>query len=275
MTELIYQKSNIAFIGCGNMASAIIGGLVQSGWPASKVMASNPSAGKLDKLKDVYSIKVTHSNSEAAKFADIIVLAVKPQKLPDVCAQLAKISLADKLIISVAAGYTTSRLNKELNQQLMIVRAMPNTPALIQQGATGLYATPVVTEAAKQLSEKIFESVGITAWIKSEAQMDTVTAIAGSSPAYVFLLMQAMAEQAVASGIDEESALTLVTQAVSGAAQLAQASPEKTLIQLRREVTSPGGTTAAAITSFIDDNFEGIVKKAVQAATNRGKELGK
>lgn len=270
----ITNNHKIAFIGCGNMATAIISGLVSSGWPAQSIMASNPSSPKLEKLSNKYNILVTNDNKEAAGFADIIVLAVKPQKLTEVCSELSQCELSEKLVISVAAGFETKKIIAGLQQSPAIIRCMPNTPAFIGLSATGLFATESVSDGQKQLAESIFQAVGKCSWIDKESNMNIVTAIAGSSPAYVFLLMQSMIEQATASGLAQKTAFELVTQAVTGAAQLAQATPEKSLEKLRREVTSPGGTTAAAINSFQNDNFENIIKKAIQASIERGWELG-
>lgn len=266
--------NKIAFIGCGNMAKAIISGLVNSGWPADQIMASNPSQPKLDKLHKELSIQITQDNLVAAEFADTLVFAVKPQKLSGVCALLTELDFSNKLIISVAAGYKADNIAAYLGNNTAIVRAMPNTPALIGVGATGIYANERVSTQQKQLTNQIFDAIGSTDWVTDESHINIVTAVAGSSPAYVFLLMQSMIEQAVESGLSEKAAFNLVTQAVSGAAQLAQAIPEKSLNTLRTEVTSPGGTTAAAIQSFTSSNFEEIIKEAVKASIQRGIELG-
>ncbi len=268
------KNNRIAFIGCGNMAGAIIGGLVEAGWPVELIIASNPTNTKLEKLNQQYQIEVTNDNLKAAEFAQIIVLAVKPQKFPMVCQQLSTIDLSDKLIISIAAGVETNTIVFELKQKLAIVRCMPNTPSLIGLGASGLFANDKVSEAQKAMTDIIFKSVGQTTWINDEAKMNVVTAIAGSSPAYFFLMMQAMVEQAVESGLSPQDAFDLVTQSASGAAQLAQNNKTKSLQMLRQEVTSPGGTTAAAIQSFQHNDFENIVKNAVKASISRGFELG-
>ncbi|WP_444995530.1 pyrroline-5-carboxylate reductase [Aliikangiella sp. IMCC44359] len=273
-TNNISNGQKIAFIGCGNMANAIISGLIASGWPSKQIMASNPSNPKLDKLSSQFNIQTTNNNSEAADFGDIVVLAVKPQKLSQVCQQLAKVALNDRLIISVAAGYKADKMLNHLQQNTPVIRAMPNTPALIQCGATGLFATKTVSTEQKAIAESIFQAVGQTIWVSKESEIDIVTAIAGSSPAYIFLMMQSMIEEAVDQGMSEDNAFQLITQAVSGSAQLAQASPDKTLTTLRKEVTSPGGTTAAAITSLINDDFIDILKKAVKSSIQRAKELG-
>ena len=265
----------VSFIGCGNMAKAVISGLIESGWQPELVMASNPSSEKLVSLHEQYGLHITNNNREAAEFGDIVVLAVKPQKMPDVLPQLSHVDFADKFVISVAAGYMSAKIEAGLEQSVPLIRAMPNTPALIKLGATGMYATDKVTDKQKQIAQSMFEAIGETVWVEKESQIDIVTAIAGSSPAYAFLFMQSIIDQAVASGLNEDKAFKLVTQAMSGAAQLAQAKTDKSLAVLRKEVTSPGGTTAAAISSFMNDDFENIVKKAVKAAVTRGRELGK
>ena len=275
LNQSLLVNKKIAFIGCGNMANAIIGGLINAGCFASNIMASNPTNIKLEKLKQLYGLNTTNKNRDAVYFVEIIVLSVKPQKLTEVCKELSKLDLTKKLLISVAAGYQTEQISKHLNQSPAIVRSMPNTPALIGQGATGLFATSNVSVEQKQVADLIFQAVGQTSWIELESQMNIVTAIAGSSPAYFFLMMQSMIEQAVASGLSEKIAFELVTQSASGAAQLAQANTKQSLQQLREAVTSPGGTTAAAIESFQVSGFEEIVKKAVVSSISRGTELGK
>jgi pyrroline-5-carboxylate reductase len=267
----IETTKTISFIGCGNMAAAIIGGLVQSGWPSHAIMASNSSRPKLDALKESLNIAVTQDNQQALDFADIVVLAVKPQVLPQVCQQLNNIQ--QRLLISVAAGIPTQQIGLWLSQPAAVVRAMPNTPALIQQGATGLFANELVNAQQKHMAEIVFDAVGHSVWVEQESQMDLVTAIAGSSPAYFFLMMQAMLEQAVAGGIEEKAAFELISQSMLGAASLARARDDISLEQLRRSVTSPGGTTAAAIQSFQQHDFKGIIKQALAAAVNRGKAL--
>lgn len=269
-----FQDKKIAFIGAGNMARAIIAGLIEADWPAQNIFASNPSKEKLLSLQNKYQIHISQENQTAAEFADVLILAVKPQKLADVCSQLRHVDLTQKLIISIAAGFPINKINDSLNQSNAIVRVMPNTPSLIGKGVCGMFANTQTNDEQKQITETIFSAVGDYVWLIKESQMDIVTAIAGSSPAYVFLFMQAMIEQAVDAGLNESDAFQLVTQAVSGAAQLAQQTPKKSLHTLRKEVTSPGGTTAAAISSFKANDFEQIIKKAVKASIHRGKELG-
>ncbi len=269
-----FSQTDIAFIGAGNMSTAIIQGLVSSGADVAKITASNPSQSKLDQLKQQCEIRTTNDNLEAAKRADVIVLGVKPQKLPDVCKHLSQLDLTGKLIISVAAGVTVDAIANDLNQPLAIVRAMPNTPATVSAAATGMYANGATSESQKQITESIFASIGVTEWVENESLIDVVTGIAGSAPAYIFQFIQSMVDQAISEGMPAECARNLATQAVLGAAKLAQAKPESTLEELRIAVTSPGGTTAAALNSFAEDGFSNIIQKAVAAAVNRGRELG-
>lgn len=264
----------ISFIGCGNMASAIILGLVENGLTPQNIMASNRSSEKLDKIKSTSNILTTTNNREAAEFSDVIVISVKPQILPQVCGQLCDIDLSNKLVISIAAGITTDKIVRNLAQPVAVVRAMPNTPSTILEGATGLFANSHTSENQKNSATNIFSSIGIAEWVDKESLIDVVTAIAGSAPAYVFLFLQSMIEQAIDSGLAPTSARNLATQAVKGASQLAQTKSDESLQDLRKAVTSPGGTTAAAISSFEQDEFSNIIKKAVSAAINRSKELG-
>ncbi len=268
------SKNQISFIGCGNMAAAIIHGLIAQGMSPSHIQASNRSPEKLTQIKASTNILTTTDNYQAAEFADILLLAVKPQILPQVCEQLKSIDLSNKLIISIAAGITTDKILELLEQTVAVIRAMPNTPATISEGATGLFANQQTSQSQKRTAESIFTAIGQVEWVEQESLIDVVTAIAGSAPAYVFLFIQAMVEQAVKDGLDEKCARNLATQAVLGASKLAQMKSSETLQDLRQAVTSPAGTTAAAIASFEQNEFSNIIKKAVSAATNRGKELG-
>ncbi len=267
-------NNKISFIGCGNMASAIILGLVDKGLAPTNIKASNRGHEKLNKIKELSGILTTIDNRKAVEFSEVIVISVKPQILPLVCKQLNDIDLSNKLFISVAAGVTSDKIAELLNQPVAIVRAMPNTPASISESATGLFANNQTSQNQKDSAVAIFSTIGKTEWVEQESLIDVVTAIAGSAPAYVFLLIQAMVEQAINNGLDPIVARNLATQAVMGASKLAQIQSDDSLNELRKIVTSPGGTTAAAIASFEQNEFSNIIKKAISAAINRGKELG-
>jgi len=274
----------ISFIGCGNMASAIIHGLIANGLAAANILASNRGQKKLEVIKHSTGIQITTDNIKAVNFSDILILAVKPQILPQVCQQLSCIDLSNKLIISIAAGITTDKISQlcnqkspnqeSYNQELSIVRAMSNTPATVSEAATGLYANSKTSASQKIQATKIFDAIGLSQWVEKESLIDVITAIAGSSPAYVFLFIQAMVDQAVKQGLEATTARKLATQAVLGASKLAQKQSDQSLENLQKAVTSPGGTTAAAIDSFEQDDFSNIIKKAVAAAITKGKELG-
>ena len=272
--ESAQTNMKIGFIGCGNMTSAIVRGLVNNGMSANQIMASNRGIEKLEEIERQTGILTTQDNHLCAEFSDLLILSIKPQVLPKVCASLKEIDLSKKVIISVVAGITTTRISESLNQDLSIIRAMPNTPALISEGATGLFANQRTTDDQRQQVQLIFDSVGYTKWVEQEALIDVVTAIAGSAPAYFYMLMEAMTDQAVSDGLDYGSARKLVTQAVIGSGKLAQVNEKTSLLELRQKVTSPGGTTAAAIDSFEQNGFSNIIKQAVSAAVKRGKELG-
>jgi len=267
-------NTKIGFIGCGNMTSAIVRGLVNSDISPNQIMASNRGIEKLEQIKHETGIFTTQDNHLCASFCDFLILSIKPQVLPEVCAHLGTMDLSNKVIISVVAGITTTRISQSLEQDLPIIRAMPNTPALVSEGATGLFANNQTTDEQKRQVQLIFDSVGYTNWVEQESLIDVVTAIAGSAPAYIYMLMEAMTDQAVSDGLDYYSARKLVTQAVIGSGKLAQVNNETSLLELRQNVTSPGGTTAAAITCFEQNSFSNIIKQAVSAAVNRGKELG-
>jgi len=266
--------TKISFIGCGNMASAIVQGLVSTGMPADQIMASNPSNEKLKAIKSKTGILTTRDNIKAANFSDCLVLSIKPQILPKICEQLSSIDLTKKLIISVAAGVSSKKIGELLTQPLAVIRAMPNTPALVSEAATGLYANELSSKTERLKAEEIFLSIGEVKWVENESLIDVVTGISGSAPAYIFLFIQSMINQAVKQGLDPETARTLATQAVKGSALLAQNQNSTPLCELQKRVTSPGGTTEAAIKSFEENNFSNIIEQAVAAAISRGKELG-
>jgi pyrroline-5-carboxylate reductase len=266
-------ESTIAFIGGGNMARSLIGGLVARGTPASAIRVAEPVAELRDALVRDFGIKAFAYASEAADDAATWVLAIKPQAMRMVCEGLAPIAHARApSVISIAAGITTAQLERWLGSGIGVVRAMPNTPALLGAGVTGLFANTRVDAAGRQLAERLLATAGQTVWLDDEALMDAVTAVSGSGPAYVFLLAEAMIAAARNEGLPADAARILTLQTLLGAARMlteGDAGPA----ELRRRVTSPDGTTQAAIESFEAGGLRGLVATAIRAARERGREL--
>jgi pyrroline-5-carboxylate reductase len=263
----------ICFIGGGNMARSLIGGLIQRGTPATHLTVSEPVPELADALHRDFSVLVGSDNASMAKQAAIWVFAVKPQVMKTVCQHLAGLAQEKKpLIVSIAAGISANQLNQWLGGNLAVVRTMPNTPALLGAGATGLYANSNVNETDMQAVENLMQAAGITVRIENESLMDAVTAVSGSGPAYVFLLAEAMQAAGVAQGLSADAARALTHQTLLGAARMLTETDTPADV-LRQRVTSPGGTTQAAIESFEAQNFRGIVNTAIDAATKRGRAL--
>lgn len=255
------------------MASSLIGGLINNQYPADKITVSDPEQNKLSELERNYSINTTRDNQAAIKNADVVVLAVKPQVLHDICASIKDIALANRpLFISIAAGIRSTDIDRWLGNNHAIVRCMPNTPSLIQAGATGLFANTSTSDEQRNIANQILAAAGITLWVDDEAQLDAVTAVSGSGPAYFFLFMEAMQQAGIQLGLTEETASLLARQTALGAARMAIES-EDDPATLRAKVTSKGGTTAAAIASFEDNNFSEIIEQALIAARDRAIEL--
>lgn len=268
----LHQKT-IGFIGAGNMAQAIIHGLIKSGQPESEIIASNRSIEKINLLQNRYpELKSAANNKEVAEIADIIIVAVKPQTLQEALSPLQTLDLSNKLIVSVAAGVDCQTFESILSQPLRCVRTMPNTPATLGLSATGLFANGHCSDIDKTLAENIFSAIGVCSWVSQESQMNIVTAIAGSAPAYYFLFLDAICQSAIAQGLPAETAKDLAIQTALGAATMAQQS-DFSLDELRQQVTSPNGTTHAAITSFQHHQFDKIVDNAIRASVQRGLEL--
>jgi len=261
--------TNIAFLGAGNIAYAIAGGLVETGYPASNIVAADPVPSQLEKFAEK-GIGTATSNLAAADSADVVMLCVKPDTVKEVGEVLADDSQG-KLLISVAAGITTDSIAKWY-QNDSIVRCMPNTPSLIKRGMTGLYARPGVTTAQKELTDQIMGAVGKTAWFDAEADLDAVTAISGSGPAYFFYVMEVMEAAALKFGLDPEVTRELILQTALGASEMALNS-EHSLTQLRTNVTSKGGTTAAALDQLEQANIGEAFDKALVAARDRSIEM--
>ncbi len=272
-TPATLRDTSIAFIGGGNMARSLIGGLLRNGAFAEKIAVAEPNADLRAQLAADFGISVHADNADAAAAADLIVLAVKPQVMKAVCAGLRSVAQENQpLLVSIAAGIRIDQLDAWLGGGNAIVRCMPNTPALTSAGATGLCANARADAAQRALAQHVLEATGITRWIDDESQMDTVTAVSGSGPAYFFLLAEALEDAAVAQGLSRDAARELAAQTCFGAGKMLRES-DVAPSELRRRVTSPGGTTQAAIESFQADDFSAIVARAVAAATRRGAEL--
>jgi pyrroline-5-carboxylate reductase len=265
--------TSIAFIGGGNMARSLIGGLIKTGVPAANLRVAEPLAQARESLGRDFGVVTFDDNRLAATDADVLVLAVKPQVMPAIYHELRDTLQRNRpLLISIAAGVRIDQLERWFGSLLPIVRCMPNTPALIGAGATGLCANMRVTPQQREQAQHILDAVGITRWIDDEALMDTVTAISGSGPAYFFAFVEALEEAAVAQGMPRETARILATQTCLGAGRMLAESNESPAT-LRQRVTSPHGTTQAALESLGADQFPRIVARAVGAATRRGAEL--
>ncbi len=265
-------QAKITFIGAGNMASSIIGGLVAKGYPAAQITATDPYLPSLERVQQQFGIEVTQDNAAAAAAADVVVLAVKPQVMQQVAEGLSGSLGHQPLVISIAAGIDMRSLDLWLGNDLPIVRCMPNTPALVQLGATGLFGNDRLNDQQRQLADDILSAVGIVQWLENEALLDAVTAVSGSGPAYFFLFMEAMIDAGVAQGLSRDSATQLTLQTALGAAQLALGS-DVDVVELRRRVTSPNGTTEQAILSFEEEGLRAAVEKAMEACAERSREM--
>lgn len=267
------MNAKICFIGAGNMAKSLIGGLIASGYSANNILATDPNQDQRDALSSQFAIQTYADNAEALMHADIVVLAVKPQILRQVCAEIREtVQAGSPLMISVAAGIRTDDIDRWLGGNLAVVRTMPNTPALIQTGAIGLFANSQVTNEQQSQAEHIMRATGLTLWVEQESQIDVVTALSGSGPAYYFLFMEAMEQAAQEMGLDAKSAHLLTMQTALGAAKMVMESHHD-CAELRANVTSPNGTTEKAIQYFEANNLRTTVAGAMNAARNRAQEL--
>jgi pyrroline-5-carboxylate reductase len=263
----------ITMIGAGNMGSSLIGGLINNGHPADKLWATDPSMEKLVELKKNFGIRTTTDNAKAVQSADIVVFAVKPQMFAKAAIELANnIKSRKPLVLSIAAGIRESSIQHWLGGAAAIVRAMPNTPALIGCGAAALYANSYVTNDQRNMAESILRTVGVAVWLSDEKLMDTVTALSGSGPAYFFLIMETLQQVAEQFGLPAETARLLTMQTALGASRMAIESG-RPLDELRRNVTSPGGTTEKALSVLEEKNIRGIFQDALRAAILRSEEL--
>ncbi|PSD37857.1 pyrroline-5-carboxylate reductase [Acinetobacter radioresistens] len=260
---------NICFIGGGNMAQALIGGLLARGLPATRITVADP-VEQIRSLLQEKDIHVTEDNVAAIHDADVVVLAVKPQVLAKVLQPL-KGLFAGKLLISIVAGAQIATI-AELVESDQVVRIMPNTPALVQTGAHGLYASPAVQQMDRDLASQILASTGLTLWVNTEEQIDAVTAVSGSGPAYFFYMMESMIQAGKNLGLDEKVATALTLQTALGAAQMAITSSSSPS-ELRKNVTSPNGTTQAALEMFDRAQISQNIQAALAAAKKRSQEL--
>ena len=265
------MSDKIAFIGGGNMASAIIGGLIGQGMDAMKILVVEPYAPQQEKIKQDFGIEAFSAPNSMLAQAATVVWAVKPQSFK-VAAQQARAHTTTALHFSVMAGIRAGSMAQMLGTQ-RIVRSMPNTPALIGQGITAMFATPQVTTADRSAIEHIIESTGEYLWLDDETQLDAVTALSGSGPAYVFYFIEAMTQAGIDMGLPADQAAKLAKATFTGASALAHSATEPPSV-LRERVTSKGGTTYAAITSMEQDNVANTFMRAMHAARRRAKELG-
>ncbi len=265
----------VRFVGAGNMAASLIGGLIKRGFLPSQISASDPGHHQRQILTEKFGVHTYQGNNEHFGVPDVVILAVKPQ-IMKIVTQDIKYSVIETgaLVISIAAGIKVEHLEKWLSQDVSIVRTMPNTPALIGEGATGLFANDKVSKEQKHLTEGIMDSVGISHWVDEEFKIDIVTALSGSGPAYFFLFMEYMQKAAIELGLKPDVAAKLVEQTALGSAILAQRSMDSISL-LREKVTSPKGTTESALTSFNNNKLETTIKQAIEAAYERSVQLSK
>ncbi|WP_348767144.1 pyrroline-5-carboxylate reductase [uncultured Salinisphaera sp.] len=267
------MNTSIVFVGGGNMATSLISGLRNADWAGERITVVEPDEAKGQQLGADYGVNAVSNADSQSLNADVIVLAVKPQMMREVCQGLVE-PLADRrpLIVSIAAGVPIAGLRQWLGAEHAYVRCMPNTPSLIGAGATGLYAEDGVTDAQRDLADSILETAGMTAWVADESLLDAVTATSGSGPAYFFAFMEAMQAGAVELGLDEATARQLVLHTALGAARMAIESGDDPAT-LREKVTSPGGTTAAALEQYAAGDLNALVARAMQAAAGRADSL--
>ena len=267
------NNGKIVFIGGGNMARSLIGGLVADGLSADNIHVLDTQKAVLQTLKQTFAVQVHEDLASAVASADVIVLAVKPQQMQDGVKSLATVWPANALLISIAAGIRLADLGRWLQKDAAIVRAMPNTPSLVQAGATALFANNHVSEQQREQAEAILRAVGLALWLDNETKMDAVTALSGSGPAYFFLVMEAMENAAIELGLPQETARLLCLETAFGAAKMALES-DVPAATLRQQVTSPGGTTERAIHELEDGGLHGLFENALVAAALRARELG-
>jgi len=266
----------ITFLGGGNMATALIGGLRKQHYSAAAMQVVEPIEALRDNLTETFGVRCCAEIDKSAMSCEILVLAVKPQQARNALAPVAgafREQLTSQLVVSIAAGVRLADMSRWLGGYHQLVRCMPNTPAVIGAGITGLYADPAVDHEGRETAEKILRAVGNTLWVADEAQMDAVTAVSGSGPAYVFYFIEALQQAAQTLGFNPSAARVLAIETFVGAAKLAEQTPENVSV-LRERVTSKGGTTEAALNSFAASGIHEAILRGVKAAAERGRELG-
>ncbi len=264
----------ISFIGGGNMATSLVGGLVADGRDPASIYVTDVDTAKLEALADAYRVQTSTDNEEAVSLASAVVLAVKPQIMAPVVQAVAVPAKAHRpLFVSIAAGVRESDILRWLGFDAAIVRCMPNTPSLVGSGATALYANPVVSKGQRSLAESVLRAVGLTLWVDDENLLDVVTAVSGSGPAYYFLFMEYMERTGISMGLSKDDARTLTIQTAFGAAKMALESSDSPAT-LRTRVASRGGTTERALETLMTGGMEQLIHRAMEAARDRAVELG-
>ncbi len=269
------KNAQVAFIGAGNMARSLIGGLVANGWDPQTLSVADPDPDQLAALRQHFPVRTTSDNLAAMENCEVVLLAVKPQVMHQVALDLAApVRRGKPLVISIAAGIRSADLQRWLGGECALVRCMPNTPALVQSGATALYATKNTTADQRDIAETILRAVGLTVWLDDEEQIDAVTALSGSGPAYLFLVIEALQLAGEKLGLDTPTSRLLALQTAFGAAKMALESTES-VHTLCQRVTSPGGTTEAALAVLEQGELRELFNKALEAACDRSRELAK
>lgn len=269
------EKTRISFIGCGNMGRSLIGGLTNNGYPANCISGVDIDDTQRSLTNSLYGIEVLDNSADAIRGANVVVLAVKPQAVKDTLLPLQEIFSNEKpLLISIAAGIRLADLARWAGKELAVVRAMPNTPAIIGTGAAALCANNNVDENQHDIAESIMRSTGVVVWVDDEILIDAVTALSGSGPAYYFYIMEIMEKAGIQLGLSNEQARILTLQTALGAAKMALES-ENDPEALRKQVTSPGGTTEQALKILQDGKLDELIYKAIHAAFQRSQELAK
>jgi pyrroline-5-carboxylate reductase len=267
------RRPVVGFIGAGNMARSLAGGLLARGWPASRVLLADPDPGQRRLAEEALKVRTTADNDEVVARAQLLVLAVKPQVMAAVARGIAgALARHRPLVISIAAGIRLADLSRWLGTELPLVRAMPNTPALVGAGACGLYANPLADAGARAAAEAVLRAVGDAVWLDDESQLDAVTALSGSGPAYFFRFMEALERAGVEQGLAPAVARRLVLATAHGAARMALESGENPAV-LRARVTSPGGTTERGLRALEEGGLPDLIRAAVRGATERAREL--